>query len=916
MAGLHFVYMISFYLLKPARDSLFLIELGAMKLPAIYIIMAIVAIPVIIFVSKLLQRSNIFLVLNGTIVFLVANLIILRIIIPIDQPWVYYLFYIWVSLYGIFITSQFWLFANYLFNTAQSKRLFGMLNVGAILGAIVGSELSNLLIDKMAFKTESLLYFCMGSLVLGLALINRIYKEEQKSSDNELLPSQRKAQPTLTELDEPFSELFKSIYKSRYQVIILLIVATTMIASTFVDFQFKSIAVDSYTERSELTSFMGRFYAWLSLAALVVQLFFSHFLIHLGGVGAGVITRPLILVATTSFLLFNPTILSASLMRGLDGGLRYSIDKTGRELLFLALPQKIKRKTKIFIDVFVDRVARGIGGFALLLFVVILGFSVEQLSYIVMGVIAFWLLLAWMAKIEYVNQFRSSILKHQIQADRYDLQVHDQVTLKLIRETLNQGSDSQILYALNLLETPVSGKMVDCLKPLLNSVNAQIRLKALKLLIEIQDVSLIEEVAPLLRDKNLDVRLEAILYICEHSDSSAGDVMAEFIDASEIEIKSSALACISRHGDGAKLDHLNQDLIEELLSYEGEDQAIIYAQTAIALKNAETDLAKEFLPRLLNNESTLVVRETLKTMGALQIDDFIALIMEKLCNPEVDDAAIEALARYGPGKLTRFLVTITDKSKPFKIRQKLFQVFANIPCQRSIDYILQAIIAADKEHELRIYGIKALNKLRTAYNDQLTFDENLIDHLLFYELHQYYNLLSILDVIYSDKHGDQRMLLVNAIQENMDATLERIFRLIGLEYPPNDIYGAYLSIRSLDSEQRAEAIEFLDNLISNELKSYLFPIIDPKSNTNRLEAGKELFDVEEIEYEEGLLKLLEGRNRWLKICAVYFVSPNCPSILREKVREFTKADDDILRETAQLVMQQHNNGTEQLNRTQ
>ena len=836
---------------------------------------------------------------------MIVNLLIIRFIIPLDYDWVYYFFYIWVSLYGIFIISQYWLFANYIFNAAQSKRLFGLLNIGAISGAIGGSELSNILINIFEFKTESLIYFCIVALFIALSLVHKIYKSQKIDSSDQLVSKSSADTEPAEVIYEPFSKLFKSIYQSKFQIILVLIVGITMVASTIIDFQFKTIAVESYTNRSDLTSFMGRFYGRLSLAALILQVFLSHIVIRIGGIGAAVIARPISLIFTTIFLIANPMLLSASIMRGVDGSMRYSIDKTGRELLFMALPQRIKKRTKIFIDVFVDRFARGFAGLMLLLLVVVLEFSVEQLGYFVAGIIGIWLILAWAARLEYVNQFRKSLLRHQIRADRYDLQVHDHVTLDLIRETLRNGNDSQIIYALNLLEEPVSANMAECLLPLLKNSNEQIRLKALTLLNNIKNRQYLEHVAPLLRDSSIDVRLEAILYFCSHSDSSAPEVMGNFLDASNIEIKSSALACMGRHSNNGKLDHINEDMIKDLLEYTGEDRPIIHAQTAIALGNTKLELAQKYLPQMLKDDAHIVVREAILAMGQQQDENFIPYLIDMLDQPNNSTYAVKALKEFGTDIIETLEQTITDQRLTTEKRKHCFRVLAGLPCQHTVDRTISLLQKLENEPELTLQGIKTLNDLRTNFEDKLMFDEDKIDKLLHNQLRYYYHLLSIYRVVESDDHGEQRLLLIRALDEEMEHTLERIFRIVGLEYPPDDIYGAYLGIRSISSEIRAEAIEFLDNLLSNELKTYLFPIIDPRSSQNALEVGNEFYDLPVSSYEEGLLQLLEGQDMWLKTCAVYFVSPRCPSVLRDKVETFISHKNNLLRETAQLVMQQH-----------
>lgn len=67
---------------------------------------------------------------NVTIAVIILNLIILRYLVQINQPWVYYLFYTWVSIYGALTTSQFWLLANTVYDASQAKRVFALLGPG------------------------------------------------------------------------------------------------------------------------------------------------------------------------------------------------------------------------------------------------------------------------------------------------------------------------------------------------------------------------------------------------------------------------------------------------------------------------------------------------------------------------------------------------------------------------------------------------------------------------------------------------------------------------------------------------------------------------------------------------------------------------------------------------------------------
>lgn len=140
----------------------------------------------------------------------------------------------------------------------------------------------------------------------------------------------------------------------------------------------------------------------------------------------------------------------------------------------------------------------------------------------------------------------------------------------------------------------------------------------------------------------------------------------------------------------------------------------------------------------------------------------------------------------------------------------------------------------------------------------------------------------------------------------MNQTLERIFRILGLCYDPDDMYGAYLALQSSQKENRAAAIEFVDNVLDQDDEKFVFPIVDTMDVQTKLAKGRKLFNLSVQTYEEGMMRLLDGDDLWLKACALFSVSITCPQSLRERVSE--AADDNnppLITETARYVLQRH-----------
>jgi AAA family ATP:ADP antiporter len=142
-------------------------------------------------------------------------------------------------------------------------------------------------------------------------------------------------------------------------------------------------------------------------------------------------------------------------------------------------------------------------------------------------------------------------------------------------------------------------------------------------------------------------------------------------------------------------------------------------------------------------------------------------------------------------------------------------------------------------------------------------------------------------------------LLCKALQERMDQKLERVFRLLGLRYPPHDMYTAYNGWRSPQSHTRASAIEFLDNLLLPDLKQLLFPILEESAVDTLLARGNQYFGLQRMSAASHLEQLIHGHDEWLQTIALY-VAGNLGLVeLLESVRSAGNSQSENVREIAQ-----------------
>lgn len=893
MFSLHFMLMATLYFLKPARDSLFLSEIGPQQLPFVYLMLAAVAVPVSIFMSKYLHEYTSKMVLQGSLLFFIVSLIALRWFFTLNVQWVFVVFYIWVGIFGILVISQFWLYANALFNAAQSKRLFSFLNLGAIFGAIAGSQASSILVAWLNLSTENLLFVSMG--MLGICCgVTYFINEKENIQEQDDFNSEEDSFAYSTR------DVFKTVFKSRYQLLIAGIIGFAMLVSTLVDYQFKTVASTAYPSTAALTSFLGTFYGGLSVVSLLIQILLSSQIIKRLGLGGAILARPASICVGAILFLFEPVLAVAIYMQGFDRATRYSIDKTGRELLFLPLPQSLKRKTKIFMDIFVDRLFRGLAGLLLLAFIYIEDFTVDQISYVVLAAIGIWILLGIWARKEYVNTFRESLSKRYIDVDQISLNLDQPVVYNAIKEMLQSGDHSRIIYALVMLKDTQADKIADELQMLLKSDHSNIRLRALQLLLDVESKNVSQNVEKLLDDDDPEVRLEAVNYLCKHGRDDPQSIIRSYLDHDDENLKYAALGCVYKHGGGLD-EQIDGELIEKMLERDDKDAIVLKAQIAQVLGYLpDHPNGKQYVSTLLAQQEDMVVKKALESIRQLGDKSFIEELLKKLKDSAHVLDVQKTLASYGEECFDTFKAAFLDASKELAVREQIPGIFKQIPTQQSVQYLIAML--EEPNPTLRYKVVKALNKLKKK-NKRLQFDPEAIRKALKRESRAYFELLAIKMVQRTDIPNN---ILIISLKEKMDQTKERLFRLAGILYDQQDIYGSYLALRSSSEEARASSVEFIDNLLKAEEKEYILPIIDTPNEEEKMIKGRKLFNISIDNYEDAMLELLNGEDVWLRACALFSVSGTCPPALLQRLKESSSNENpDLIKETAAYVLERN-----------
>jgi hypothetical protein len=219
---------------------------------------------------------------------------------------------------------------------------------------------------------------------------------------------------------------------------------------------------------------------------------------------------------------------------------------------------------------------------------------------------------------------------------------------------------------------------------------------------------------------------------------------------------------------------------------------------------------------------------------------------------------------------------------------------------------------------MRTAVIRALNRLR---EDQtfLKFDRRQIEDHFHREIQRYLKTLTHCIALRTyclikknqrikyhdeDSMNKARQLVMIAVSERLDDYLEVMFILLGLIYPQKDMTNAYQAVISEKTHLKADAIEFLENTLTTNLKREIIWILDHRFDNDDGLFPQKLQAYKPDSEEETLRNLLERNDYWIVSCTLYLMATVGIYEPQWLVKKLTKHHHGIVRETAEFLLHQ------------
>lgn len=885
-----FLIITSYVVGKVAGDALFLAHFQARQLAYADVSSVFVVAAVIAAYVRFGQRLSVLALLVSSMVFFASNCALFWVLAHNYRPgWLYPVFYMWVKIFGVLAPAQVWTLANYVLTTREAKRVFGLVGAGAISGWIFGGFFCTT-IAKL-FGTESLLLGMAVFLMLCAGLVVLIWQSGQTriGAGQEISPTGIESGP------RSFRESMRLVFSSPYLRAIAGVICVSNLVTNLTMWQFRAIAQEVLVRKDALAVFFGKFNLYAGVLSLVFQLLVTSRLLRRFGIGKTIFVLPLAVLAGSVGLLAVGSLAAVVLLKGSDQVLRYSVDKSTAELLYLPLPSRLKLQAKWFIDTVIWRMGDTLAGLSVLIFATWLHLPAARLSWVVLAWMSCWLVAVYVAKQRYVITLTESISHHRLELDEVSTSVLDRQTSDVLEGKLTAADPKDILYALGVFEAERTRAVHPAVRGLLQHPAAEVRHRALSILSASGDAGILPQVEKLVADPDLAVRTEALLYLSHHAHIDPLTRITELGDFPDFSVRAAMVAYLARPGEAQNLETAYK-ILEAMVSEAGTEGRQTRAESA-QLMGLLPDAFDPLLSKLLVDSEAEVVKEAIHSVGSLRKRRLVPELIERLGDPALMAVTTEALAKFGDSIIGALGDHLGDTSVPMPIRRGIPGVLVKIGTPPAGRVLGENLLEADTRLRFRV--ISALNKLHRQH-PEIVLDILMLETVLAAEILGHYRSYQILHLLGSPAEADRSVS--DALQESLRQELERIFRLLGLLYPQLDIHTAYLALQSKSVSAHDNALEFLDNVLKVQLREMLVPLLDGRVTVaERADIAKRLVRATMSSPEQAVLALMSSDDPWLKSCGAYAIGSLGMKGLEGELNRCLEEPDPLLRETARVA---------------
>jgi AAA family ATP:ADP antiporter len=296
--------------------------------------------------------------------------------------WMQRTFYIWLSVFNLFVVSIFWSFMADIFRPGQAQRLFGFIMAGGSLGAMAGSWITTVLVLTLGSRNMMMLSAACLLVATVLAVILGRYTRRQNHDRSTAV------------IGGSIWEGAVHVFRSEYLLYACLLMLLHNLTSTFLYNGLAVLVNEHIAGFDERTHFFGIVDLVVQVIAFIFQFLVTSRLVTSLGMSRTLVMVPMMLAGGFVILGSTMGLVLFAAIQVAQRSMNYGVLGPAKEMLFTVVDRETKYKSKNFIDTVVYR---GSDVTASWIFkgLTSAGLSLSQITWFYLPVMGLWGLGAW-----------------------------------------------------------------------------------------------------------------------------------------------------------------------------------------------------------------------------------------------------------------------------------------------------------------------------------------------------------------------------------------------------------------------------------------------------------------------------------------------------------------------------------------
>jgi len=351
----------SYTMLRPVRDALGITS-GLDNIPylfwGVFVVMLLLQ-PVYGWLTSRLPRT---VFLPWVYCFFAANLILFWLWFHVqhEHTWIARTYFVWVSVFNLFVVATFWSLMADVYTREQAGRLFGFIWAGASTGGLIGPFIDRKL--AIPLGAINLLPLSAGLLLVSLLFMALVIRWQRRQAAASAAPQHGGAPGAERGVGGGVFAAFVQVARSPYLLGIVAFVVLMTWVSTFLYLEQQAFVAKVFHSTDERARFFAGIDFWVQAASLTIQFLLFGRLFKWFGMRSLLAAVPLLMTAGYAVFALAPTFMVLVLVYAVRRVADYAITRPCRDSLFTVVSREEKYQAKSLIDTFAYRGGDAVSG--------------------------------------------------------------------------------------------------------------------------------------------------------------------------------------------------------------------------------------------------------------------------------------------------------------------------------------------------------------------------------------------------------------------------------------------------------------------------------------------------------------------------------------------------------------------------